>query len=61
MKSKLLYVSVCLIFLCCSFTFNESKISWMWENKVQVPLILISIAIVLIVTHFYQRRKEFGG
>jgi len=58
MNSKLLYVSATLILLSLSFQFNESEITWMWENKVQVPIILGSISIVLIMTHLIQKRRN---
>jgi len=58
MNSKLLYVSATLILLSLSFQFNESEITWMWENKVQVPIILGSISIVLILMHLIQKRRN---
>jgi len=58
MKSKLLYIAAFLVFMSISFTFNGNEVSWLWENKIQVPIVLISMAVILMVVHFYQRMKE---
>lgn len=57
MKSKLLYVSLCLILLSCSFNFNGNHITWIWEDHIQVPIILLCTSAILIAIHFIQRQK----
>jgi len=64
MKNTLIYVAACLIFLSLSFTFTigetESQISWMWADKIQVPIILWVFAMMVLV-HYYLRSRSLRG
>jgi len=48
MKNKLLYIANFLLLLTISFTFDDSGIYWIWEERIQVPIVLICMAIILI-------------
>ena len=61
MKSNLLYVSASLFMLSISFRFSETGINWMWEDKIQVPIFLISMSVFLTGVHMYNRRMDSGN
>jgi len=35
----------------------ESQLNWLWEDKIQVPIILISMALVCIGVYYYGKFK----
>jgi len=62
MKNTALYIACSMILLSCSFNFkiNETglEVNWLWENYVQIPFILILIALVAVGIHFYKLRVD---
>lgn len=43
-QSSSLWISIFLVLLSCSFTFNATGISWMWVDRLPVPVVLILMA-----------------
>jgi len=61
MKNSLLYFAVFLALISASFSFNDTEILWLWENMIQVPIILLITSIILFGVYFYQRKIGHGN
>ena len=58
MKNTYLYIAACLLFLSISFTFDESGVTWLWAEKIQVQIILISISFILVGAYLFKRQTN---
>jgi len=59
MKNSLVYVAVSLLLVSMSFKFSyvdgELSAIWFWAESIQVPVILVSSALILLGYHFYSK------
>lgn len=61
MKEKLIYVATFLILLSCMFKFDSNGIFWFWESMTQVPIILVTFSIGLILIRIWKAKREYGS
>ncbi len=60
MKSKRsLFLSIALMcgFFTLAFRFDEKNIYWIWEEKIQVPIILVAMTIIFGIFWFLEKKK----
>lgn len=58
MKNTLLYVAGFLFMMSCSFTFNTSEIIWMWEDRIQVAIILVATSLFCLALYLFQDQRK---
>lgn len=56
MKKNLLYLALVFIIPCFTFYGNESEAHWLWTDRIWVPSLLASIALICVALYFYKKK-----